>query len=139
MKKLLMIIAIFGLAGCTVGPSEKRYEAKLSSYVGMKQTELELVLGLPDDTIDIESGDTVYAYQQHIVFTVPEQTQVEWQKQFNSPYASYFALPTIKKETKISGQRITYHCTTYFKLDKETDKVTDVDFSGNSCLANKAS
>lgn len=123
MKKVIIIlmslVIVICLSSCA---TTKGFQQVCDSWIGAPETELIRLWGYPQNTLQLQNGNTVYVYSSGGTFTMPSH---------------YDTSEDVWGKTQVhitEGTTITLWCCTYFEID-EQGIIINYRFEGNNCVA----
>lgn len=121
----IIFLLFFMVSGCA---TEGDYRKIVDSWVGKSDKELVHRWGYPKDQIIAPDKNVVYIYHKSRLLNY---TQYYYTNYGNMGYGGYGN----SNETGSTTQTINLNCTTWFEVDKKTQKIVNVAFKGNLCMA----
>lgn len=119
LRSLFAIIVFLAVNGCA---TEADYRKIVDSWMGKSSQELVHQWGYPKNQVVAPDKNNVYIYYR--------SRFLNYTQYYYTNYGGYG-----NNETGSTTQTIKLECTTWFEIDKKTQKIKKVAFKGNLCMA----
>ncbi len=121
----IYIFIFIMISGCA---TEADYRKVVDSWVGKRSQELVNRWGYPKSEVVAPDKNKVYVYHKSRLLNY---TQYYYTNYGSMGYGEYGN----SSETGSTTQTIRLDCTTWFEIDRKTQKIKGVAFKGNLCMA----